>query len=130
MSRLMGVQLLELWRARLLRFGGLGQTVAEFCQWEGVSIAAFYVWRKKLRIDCAPNRQTTAPAKSGDTHHCSLFVPVVPAATPVAAGTAAASSAVVVMTLSDGTRVELPVNDHQLIAYVVTSVARLQGGER
>jgi hypothetical protein len=33
MSRLKGVELRELWRARLLRFEGLGQTVAEFCQW-------------------------------------------------------------------------------------------------
>ena len=135
MSRLKGVELRELWRARLLRFEGLGQTVAEFCQWEGVSIAAFYVWRKKLRVDAAPKRRTTVPAKSVDTHHRSLFVPVVSAAKTVAAktvaaGTVAARSAVVVMTLSDGTRVELPASDHQLIAHVVTSVVRLQGGER
>ena len=130
MSRLKGVELRELWRARLLRFEGLGQTVAEFCQWEGVSIAAFYVWRKKLRVDAAPKRRTTVPAKTVDTHHRSLFVPVVSAAGAVAAGTVAASSAVVVMTLLDGTRVELPASDHQLIAHVVTSVVRLQGGER
>lgn len=125
MSRLKGVELRELWRARLQRFEGLGQTVAEFCQWEGVSIAAFYVWRKKLRVDAAPKHQTTVVAKTEDTHHCSLFVPVVAAVSTVAAG-----SAVVVMTLSDGTRVELPASDHQLIAHVVTSVVRLQGGER
>ena len=134
MSRLKGAELWELWRVRVRRFVDCGQTVAEFCQWEGVSIAAFYLWRKKLR-EPAPKHRTPLTAKSVDTHHRSLFVPVVSAAKTVAAktvaaGTVAARSAVVVMTLSDGTRVELPASDHQLIAHVVTSVVRLQGGER
>jgi len=125
MSRLKGVELLELWRARLRRFESLDQTVAEFCQWEGVSIAAFYVWRKKLRDDAVPKHRTTVVAKSVDTHRRPLFVPVVSAARSVTA-----TGAVVVITLSNGTRVELPASDHQLIAHVVTSVASLQGGDR
>ena len=124
MSRLKGAELWELWRVRVRRFDDCGQTVAEFCQWEGVSIAAFYLWRKKLR-EPAPKHRTPLTAKSVDTHHRPLFVPVMSAARSVTA-----TGAVVVMTLSDGTRVELPASDHQLIAHVVTSVARLQGGER
>jgi len=125
MSRLKGAELWELWGVRVRRFDDSGQTVAEFCQWEGVSIAAFYVWRKKLRDDAAPKRRTTVPAKSGDTHRRPMFVPIVSSSRPVAA-----TGAVVVMTLSDGTRVELPANDHRLIAHVVTSVASRQGGDR
>jgi transposase-like protein len=36
------------WVERLRRHEKSGQTVAEFCEWEGVSAAAFYNWRKKL----------------------------------------------------------------------------------
>ncbi len=39
MSRLKGVELRELWRARLQRFEGLGQTVAEFWVAVGTAIA-------------------------------------------------------------------------------------------
>ena len=125
MSRLKGAELWELWRVRVRRFVDCGQTVAEFCQWEGVSIAAFYLWRKKLREEDAPKHRTPLTAKSGDTHRRPLFVPIVSSSRPVEA-----TGAVVVMTLSDGTRVELPANDHQLIAHVVTSVASRQGGDR
>ena len=35
------------WRSRFRRFSKLGLTVAEFCHWEGVSVATFYNWRRK-----------------------------------------------------------------------------------
>ena len=116
MSRLKGVELRELWRARVRRFESLDQTVAEFCQWEGVSIAAFYVWRKKLREVAAPKHRTPLTAKSGDTHRRPLFVPIVSSSRPVEA-----TGAVVVMTLSDGTRVELPANGNSTFVAAVFS---------
>lgn len=36
------------WSARLLRQAGSGLTVREFCEREGVSVANFYAWRRKL----------------------------------------------------------------------------------
>ena len=36
------------WNERLARFEEAGQTVARFCQQEGVSSASFYRWRKVL----------------------------------------------------------------------------------
>ena len=36
------------WEERLRRYAVSQLTVGEFCVWEGVSVAAFYVWRKKL----------------------------------------------------------------------------------
>ena len=140
MSRLKGAELSELWQARVRRFEVGGQTVAEFCQWEGVSAAAFYLWRKKLR-ELAPKHKTPVSKKFEDTQRRPLFVPVVSAAKPKPAARSVsaikpvtATAAIVVMTLSDGTRVELPANDYQLIAHVVTStvtaVASLPGGDR
>ena len=36
------------WEERLRRYADSQLTVGEFCVWEGVSVAAFHVWRKKL----------------------------------------------------------------------------------
>jgi len=34
------------WEERLRRYADSQLTVGDFCVWEGVSVAAFYVWRK------------------------------------------------------------------------------------
>ncbi len=36
------------WGERLERFGRGGQTVAQFCAAEGVSVPSFYVWKRTL----------------------------------------------------------------------------------
>ncbi len=51
------------WEERLRRYADSQLTVGEFCVWEGVSVAAFYVWRKKL-AGGKPGRRT---ARSPDT---------------------------------------------------------------
>jgi transposase-like protein len=38
----------ELWSKRLERFDESGRSVVEFCNGEGVSVASFYQWRRKL----------------------------------------------------------------------------------
>ena len=38
------------WAERLRGCADSQLTVGEFCVWEGVSVAAFYVWRKKLAV--------------------------------------------------------------------------------
>ena len=69
MGRTRDAKLWELWRGRLLRFESLNQTIAEFCRWEGVSQAAFYLWRKKLQDEAPGKKQNQRP----------LFVPVMSA---------------------------------------------------
>ena len=51
----------QAWIQRLDRFKQANQTVAQFCQTEGVSVPSFYQWRNKLK----PKSQTltTAPAQ-------------------------------------------------------------------
>ena len=39
----------QAWIERFKRFAQASQTVAQFCQSEGVSVPSFYQWRKKLR---------------------------------------------------------------------------------
>ena len=128
MSGSKNAELWRLWRERLKRFESWDQTVEEFCRWEGISAAAFYLWRKKLHQQPVAKHRTSLRSKSSGAGNRPLFLPVLPAVG--SAESAAVVGDLVVMTLSDGTRVELPAGDHQLIAHVVTSVASLRGGER
>jgi hypothetical protein len=38
----------QTWAERLARFAAAGQTTAQFCAAEGVSVASFYLWRRRL----------------------------------------------------------------------------------
>ena len=52
------------WERRLSRFGEAGLTVARFCDREGVSIATFHYWQRKLRdasVDETVSATPTAP---------------------------------------------------------------------
>ena len=50
------------WSERLRRRRESGLTVAEFCEWEGVSVASFYNWQKKLRVEKSRSRSTAVIA--------------------------------------------------------------------
>ena len=73
------------WADRLARRESSGLTVAEFCEWEGVSMAAFYQWRKKLRGETAcrptPKQRPSAICDDGGVRKMPLtstsaFLPV------------------------------------------------------
>lgn len=131
MARMKSAEVRALWRDRLRRFESCGLTVAAFCDWEGVSQAAFYVWRKKLQVDSGLPSRKTVERVSSRFASAPGFVQILP-------GMSRTYDAVakVVMTLADGTRVDFPASDRELIALVVLSVATahsaamLQGGDR
>ncbi|MCA9036892.1 MAG: hypothetical protein KDA91_17275 [Planctomycetaceae bacterium] len=73
------------WEQRLARRESSGLTVAEFCEWEGVSVAAFYQWRKKFSSKSEsrhwPPHDVTSTSCDGDTLRSPLtgraaFLPV------------------------------------------------------
>jgi hypothetical protein len=49
------------WRLRLREFDRGNATVVEFCRRVGVSIATFYLWRRKLAPSAA--RESRSPAR-------------------------------------------------------------------
>ncbi len=53
------------WEERLRRYTDSQLTVGDFCVWEGVSVAAFYMWRKKLRGG-QRGRRTTGGAATAE----------------------------------------------------------------
>ena len=131
MARTKSVEVWALWRDRLRRFQSSDLTVAAFCDWEGVSQAAFYMWRKKLQADSGLRSRKTVESVSSRLASAPAFVQILPRVSRTHD-----TVAKVVMTLADGTRVEFPASDRELIAHVVLSVATahsaaaLQGGDR
>ena len=55
------------WAERIRRRRESGLTVAEFCEWEGMSVASFYNWQKKLR------GTTSRPATPSPTYKGKSF---------------------------------------------------------
>ncbi|MEZ6124474.1 MAG: hypothetical protein R3C49_15050 [Planctomycetaceae bacterium] len=131
MARMKSAEVWKSWRDRLRRYHDTDLTVAAFCEWEGVSQAAFYVWRKRLQVDSDVRPQEPVAGALAIGSPVPGFVQILPGL-----GSAQNATAKVVMTLADGTRVEFPANDPELITHVVLSVAAahsaalLQGGDR
>ena len=80
------------WSARLSRYAQSRQTVAQFCEAEGVSTASFFQWKRKLGPQARPKEPSETPATA-------KFHPVRVAL--------ADSSAAVTIRLPDGAVIEL-----------------------
>lgn len=82
------------WRDLLGRFEPETETVAEFCEREGVCPASFYRWRSRLvgragEVSRARHKTRTAPALTGRT---AGFVDLGPLATSALGPTTGASA--------------------------------------
>ena len=93
----------RLWQQRLVRFQTAGLSAARFCQQEGVSTAAFYLWRKKLA------RHKPAPAAS---------------ARPAFANVSLVATADVRVYLAGGTQVHVPTSDPDTLQAVLRTIAQ------
>lgn len=114
------------WRERLERFSRSGLTVARFCGGEGVSVASFYHWRKKLG-QAAPRRR--GPAGRGAFRQVAVVrapaavVPAGPAGAPAGPALVPAASRVSIQ-LPCGTRIEVDAKQLDALRAVVGEVAR------
>ena len=96
------------WRLRLREFDRGNVTVAEFCRRVGVSVAAFYQWRQKLRPAAAPD---ASAASRGRAVKGLSFLPV-----EITGG------ASVEVLLPSGTRLTVPCHDHEAIRTVMAAL--------
>ena len=62
-----------IWRERLRRFPRSGLTVARFCDEEGVSVASYYAWRRRL---CESTTRRDSQFTLQDSPEPALFVPL------------------------------------------------------
>ena len=80
MTRQRSVSKDRMWRERLDRYRQSGVSVAAFCAAEGVSLAAFYGWQRRLRdvvgsqVAAPVVRDAAVREAAGD--QAALFVPV------------------------------------------------------
>jgi len=139
------------WEERLRRYADSQLTVGQFCVWEGVSVAAFYVWRKKLgggqRGRRTKGSAATAEGVSGSIGPLSResFLPVrvaerslatagvtTPSAnTPVRTGrgdTVPATTARIEVRLPNGVCILVPWTEPNALGGVISAVGRLVAG--
>jgi hypothetical protein len=72
MSRRSSLAKLEDWKRRLKRYEQSNQTISQFCFNERVSVASFFLWRKKVRATAPPAELAPFP-----TDRTGRFQPVV-----------------------------------------------------
>ena len=117
------------WRERFERLVASGLTVARFCAREGVSVASFYHWRKKLGVKGRPDLRPLLGHharrrdmgnghlrhRTGPTGGRGVFQPVavVPAARAIC------------IQMPCGTRIEVYAGDLDAVRTVVAELARV-----
>ena len=112
------------WAERIRRRRESGLTVAEFCEWEGVSAASFYNWQKKLG-GTKSRRQSVAlvtpDAMSPRSLHKASFLPVH----VMQAGATASPSTRIEIQLTNGVRVFVPISDFETVENTIAVASRL-----
>ena len=112
------------WSERIRRRRESGLTVAEICEWEGVSAASFYIWQKKLR-GTNPRRRTvelvTPEIRSPRSLRKASFLPVHVMQT----GAATLPSRRIEIQLTNGVRVFVPISDAETIENRIAVASRL-----
>jgi hypothetical protein len=122
MSRTPDLKRHALWRERIRHHLDSGLTITQFCAREGLSVATFQSWKRRLRlVDLAGNR---------------LALPAPPAFLPVTIGAAehAFSDPIpIVADLPNGIRLRIPTGNARLACQLVLAVAGAKtnsGGSR
>ena len=112
------------WAERIRRRRESGLTVAEFCEWEGVSVASFYNWQKKLRGTTSRRRTVeleTPEIRSLRSLQTASFLPVRVMQT----GAAIRPSRRIEIQLTNGVRVFVPISDVETIENTIAVASRL-----
>ncbi len=115
MAHSSGSQKVREWQRRMARFNRSPCSVTQFCQDEGVSVASFYHWRKKLQQPAQTSEKVNDSAAS--------FTPVRVVASPN-----------VTVRLPGGTQLDVPTVDRQVLQLTIQTVVqvdaqRMAGGE-
>jgi len=107
MARSVDLKRVAAWRQRVERFARSGLPVTRFCATEGVSVASFYLWRKKFAA-AAKGESKPRPAAVD----AQAFAPV----TLVGAST-------LVVELPGGTRLQVPAGNEGLLRVALEEIA-------
>ena len=113
------------WRERLASFQDSMGTSADFCRHEGISRSSLYLWSRRLRVPViSRSRPGTglARVRAKPKVDCSPF-----AAVRVRPAQATVGEPALQIVLPNGTRLEVPGRDPELLRLVVEAVLRHTG---
>jgi hypothetical protein len=128
MSRGFDGEKLKRWRERFRRYAESTQTVENFCRSEGVSVPAFYQWRKKLALSPRKRQSEKRPAFRPLMVTPSVQVmPDPPAASP--RGYPAPGPAAFLVRLPSGATLEVPRENLETVRVVVAELLRAGQGQ-
>ena len=108
----------QLWLRRMQRFSQSRLTVAEFCDREEVSVAAFYQWRRKL-VTLVNQSETTAQARGG--HPAQVSSAVLNGFVPVRV----LPSSTIEVRLNNGVVLTLPAGDPEVLRQTLLVVSQI-----
>jgi microcystin-dependent protein len=112
------------WAERIRRRRESGLTVAEFCEWEGVSVASLYNWQKKVRGTESRKQSVelvTPEGRSQRSLHKASFLPVH----VMQAGATASPATRIEIQLTNGVRVFVPISDSETVENTIAVASRL-----
>jgi hypothetical protein len=112
------------WSERIRRRRESGLTVAEFCEWEGVSVASFYNWQKKLRGKQSRRQSVelvTPEGRSQRSLQKASFLPVH----VMQAGATISPATRIEIQLTNGVRVFVPISDFESVENAIKVASRL-----
>jgi transposase len=123
MGRRVGEAKRSVWRRRLGRFARGGQTVAAFCEAEGVTAPTFYHWKRKLAVEASGAGKGPAGASLA-AQRTAGFVPV--------RITGETSGAIelgvgIAIELPNGARVRVPAGNLDAIGAAILAAGRVAG---
>ena len=75
MGRPIDEALWDEWRQRLIRYEQWNGSIASFCAREGIAVASFYLWRRKLEPPGVRRGRTSSAAPEAPSAN-PLFLPV------------------------------------------------------
>jgi hypothetical protein len=126
MARVINQQLWDSWRLRIKEQLDSGLSAAEFCAQQKVSLAAFYQWRRKLRIvpevaiESVPGGLAPRQSRSAMNRRSDFFQVALPS--PMA--TASTTGHWIELTLPSGTVVRLPSQNLAALELVLRSIVQ------
>lgn len=109
MSRIASPAKLQLWKDRLEQFAASQQTIQEFCDAIGCSVATYYYWQRKLS-------SSTDSLPAATAKPTSAFVPVV---------LRNGATRPITVHLKDGTRIVVPADALAALGLILEHAQRV-----
>lgn len=115
----------SVWRERMTRFDLSTAKVAEFCAAEGVSVASFYAWRRKLTEASASTAQPATTPKVASSRAAPPFRQLVIEQRPIEQRVGEPSLMIRLSArLPGGIELEFSAADQQTLRVVVSELVR------